>query len=72
MTSRPRHPMPIMRRLLLPQPLTTGRPISLINRVSVASRSAAHSLIAERLAMSVCLWVSARRSIASGHGPLID
>lgn len=68
MTSRPRHPMPIMRRLLLPQPLTTGAS----SRSSIAYQwQVVAQRTAERLAMSVCLWVSARRSIASGHGPLI-
>lgn len=66
MTSRPRHPMPIMRRLLLPQPLTTGRLISLINRVSVASRSAAPSLIAESWPMSVCCG-----SLRAAPSPLV-
>lgn len=45
--SLPRHPMPIMRALPLPQPFPTGALSPIINRVSVASRSAAPSLIAE-------------------------
>lgn len=66
MTSRPRHPMPIMRRLLLPQPFAHWRLISLINRVSVASRSAAPSLIAESWPMSVCCG-----SLRAAPSPLV-